>query len=237
ESFGGEVSRREAELSYGLGLRMIANSPWLASVLSDKHGLASVPVCAGAIRQDTFVGEPKPRRRSDELHVISYGGRNAEWKGFREMAEGMKLARARNPRFKFRWSVYGNVLLPPDNSIAPYDALGFLDQRSLAKAYGEHDALLSASWYESFPLFPLEAMASGLATIATRIGAEAYAEDGKTVHVVEPRSPEAIASALERLAVDEPYRFSLATAGKQQALEFTWPKAIARMNDILQRPD
>ncbi len=233
ESAGGEVSRREAEVSYRLGLRMIANSPWLADLLHQRHGLSDVPVCSGAIDQGVFAAEPRPRPHKGELRVISYGGRDAEWKGFREMCEGMRMARARHPEIQFRWRVYGSALLPPDNGIATYEPLGFLDQPALARAYSQHDALLSASWYESFPLFPLEAMASGLAAICTQAGAEVYARHAETAHLVKPQSPESIADALSRLALDEDYRLALAARGKHAAAAFTWEGAVTRMASIL----
>lgn len=233
ESLWGDAARRQAELSYGLGLSQIVNSPWLAETLRERHGIRDAPVCSAAIDHRVFAMEPKPRRETNVLNVISYGGRDAAWKGFREMCEGVRLARQRNPTIRLNWSVYGTALIPPDNEVASYDFLGFLDQANLARAYSRHDVLLSASWYESFPLFPLEAMACGLATICTQPGAEVYARHGQTAHIVQPQSPEDIAAALERLALDEPYRLALAGGGRITAAQFTWERAVSRMDSIL----
>ena len=233
ESAGCTTSRRQAEVSYGLGLKLIANSPWLSDMLRQHHGLMDVPVCSGAIDHRVFCQPPRPRRQAGELHVISYGGRDAHWKGFREMCEGVRLAREQYPGIRFHWRVYGAALLPPDNPIATYEPLGFLDQPALASAYARHDVLLSASWYESFPLFPLEAMASGLATICTEAGAEAYALHGQTAHVVPSQSPQAIAEALGRLARDEDYRLGLAARGREKAVEFTWDRSVGTMEQVL----
>ena len=93
--------------------------------------------------------------------------------------------------------------------------------------------LLSASWYESFPLFPLEAMASGLATICTEAGAEAYVLHGQTAHVVPSQSPQAIAEALGRLARNEDYRLGLAARGREKAAEFTWDRSVGTMEQVL----
>lgn len=233
ERLAGEIAKREAELSYQLGLIQIVNSPWLASELKKRHHIDEAFICSNAIDHDTFKGDVKTRSDKRVLKVISYGGRDAEWKGFREMCEGVRLAREQMPNITFEWQVYGTALLPPDNNIAPYQALGFLNQAQLVAAYQANDVLLSASWYESFPLFPIEAMASGIATICTSPGTEVYAEHGDTVEIVQPQSPESIAASLIRLANDEPYRFALAQRGQIKAQEFTWDRSIKRMSEIL----
>lgn len=238
ERLGGEASRREALVSYGLGLRQLANSPWLQMLLQDRaaqRGAEAPPVllCPNAIDHSVFFGQPLLRAPSEVLKVISYGGRNAEWKGFREMCEAMRLLRSRNPGLQVEWNVYGDALLPPNNDIFRYRALGFLDPQALAQAYRQHHVLLSASWYESFPLFPIEAMACGVATITTQPGTELYAHDGRTALVVQPRDAESVARALEQLAWDEPLRRNLAVQGLACSLDFSWQRAGDAMEAAL----
>lgn len=233
ECAGAELARTQAELSYRLGLQVIANSQWLSEQLQARVGLSEVPVCFNAIDHGIFAGQAKPRTDAAVLRVLSYGGRNAEWKGFREMCEGVRRARLRHPGIHIEWSVYGSALLPPDNPVTPYRALGFLDQRQLAETYKANDVLLSASWYESFPLFPLEGMASGIAVICTQPGTESYADHGVTAEIVAPECPEQIAAALERLALDESYRFALADRGRQRSLQFQWSKSVERLEGLL----
>ena len=233
ERAGGLASKREAELSYVLGLKQIVNSRWLGNQLINSGYCNSYQLCPNAIDHLIFNGSPKYRRDNKIISIISYGGREAEWKGFREMCEGMRIAKSRNPEIQFKWQVYGQALLPPDNEICSYDHLGFLSSEQLAEAYRENDVLLSASWYESFPLFPLEAMACGLATITTELGTEIYAVDQVTVLIVEPRNPESIALAIERLAKDENFRFKIATNGNLKSKEFTWSNSVEKLHEIL----
>lgn len=232
ERLGGEASRREAALSYQLGLQILANSPWLQAMLEKETGQA-VLLCPNAIDHSIFCGEPRPRAAGEPLRIISYGGRGAEWKGFREMCEAMRIVRQQHPTLPIEWAVYGAALLPPDNPISRYRALGFLNPPALAAAYREHHVLLSASWYESFPLFPIEAMACGLAAITTQPGTEAFAEHGVTASVVPPRQPEALAAAIVRLAEDEAFRLHLAHSGRERSLQFTWGRAGAAMEAVL----
>ncbi len=232
ERLGGEASRREAQLSYRLGLRMLANSPWLQGLLEQETG-QPVLLCPNAIDHVVFDGEPRARAPGEPLRIISYGGRGAEWKGFREMCEAMRIVRLRHPALPVEWAVYGDALLPPDNPVSGYKALGFLSPPALAAAYRGHHALLSASWYESFPLFPIEAMACGLAAITTQPGTEAFAEHEHTAWVVPPRQPEALAAAIVRLAEDEPFRLRLARDGRERSRQFTWERAGAAMESAL----
>ncbi|MGA1983127.1 MAG: glycosyltransferase family 4 protein [Acidobacteriaceae bacterium] len=224
-----------AHQSYHLGFNLIANSSWLRNKLQSEVCGARVDLCPNAIDHTVFCGDPKPPATLEKLVVISYGGRSAEWKGFREMAEAIGLVRARSPQVLIDWRVYGDALLPPGNRVAPYTHLGFLQAPELAKAYRGADILLSASWYESFPLFPIEAMACGLPVICTQPGTEEYAIARETAEVVQPRSVSSIAEGLDRLVHDPEYRHRLAVAGNRISKEFTWERSAAKLESILMR--
>lgn len=231
---GKDVARLEALLSYRLGLGIIVNSSWLKARLYQEVPEAPVDFCPNAINHELFHG-PLKSCAVDERSVklISYGGRGVAWKGFVEMAEAVALARARLPDWKIEWQVYGSAALPPDNSVASYTPLGFLQPEQLAAAYRGADILLSASWYESFPLFPLEAMACGLPVVTTQPGTEDFAIHGETAEIVEPRNVESIASGLVRLITDLPYRKKLAARGQEMSRKFTWKKSVQTMQEIL----
>jgi glycosyltransferase involved in cell wall biosynthesis len=103
----------------------------------------------------------------------------------------------------------------------------------LANAYRDADILLSASWYESFPLFPVEAMACGLSVVTTPNGTEEYAIHGETAEIVAPRSAEDIARGFTRLNRDPSYRCKIAAAGLQISKKFAWDKSVQRFEPIL----
>lgn len=234
ERMGGEASRRESEASYRLGLHQLANSPWLRDKLQVLAPDRSVHLCPNAVDHAVFTGTPQPRLPGEPLRIISYGGRSAEWKGFREMCEALRLLKAEHPALRLEWSVYGDALLPPDNDVFPYQALGFLTPAKLAAAYARHHVMLSASWYESFPLFPVEAMACGIAAITTQPGTELFAEDGQTALVVQARDVTSIAQAVFRLANDEPLRQRLCVQGQQCSRTFDWGHAGQAFEAALQ---
>jgi len=228
------LAEQEAKLSYQLGLRTIANSTWLKHKLESTAGQQDIPVCPNAIDHSIFNGEPVAASNKRELRIISYGGRKATWKGFKDMAEAMRLARQRLPDYNLRWLVYGSSLLPPDNPVAPYESLGFLQLPALADAYRSADFLLSASWYESFPLFPIEAMACGLPVITTQPGTEDYAVADDTAMVVQAQNPQSIADAIVYLAIHPEERHAMAIRGQAKSLQFTWDNSVKRLSQLLQ---
>lgn len=241
--FDDPVNRSDADATYAYGLTLIANSSWLKSRLEHRlqptGQVDDVHLATNAIDPDVFTPScddfSRPGDASSTLRVISYGGRDAKWKGFIEMAKAMRSARESLPNVTIEWNVYGSALLSPDNDIATYRHLGFLSQAELASAYQMNDVLLSASWYESFPLFPIEAMACGLAVITTAYGTEDYALDKGNCLVVEPQNVDSITQAIVRLAMDRELLNQLASCAKQITRCHNWQTAGSRMEDVLYR--
>jgi len=225
--------------TYLLPLYKIANSLWLAdrvtAFLRQSGVEERVFQSINAVDLGIFRKLPVAARRDSERRVvvISYGGRKVAWKGFEEMAHAMNAARRALPDHEIEWRVYGSACLPPDNSIAPYSGLGFLQTQELAKEYNRADILLSASWYESFPLFPIEAMACGLATIATGKGTEDFAQHGRNCEIVESKNIDSIAKGLIKVVRDEGYRKKLALNATQDAKALSWENASDRMEQVI----
>ena len=219
-----------ANSSYHLPLKIITNSAWLSRKIYSETGRVVHAVAFNAIEPLMF-NKTLPTSSDGVLRVISYGGRGAAWKGFEEMAIAVK--KARNLGSNIEWSVYGDCSIPPENQIAPYKPLGFLRSDSLAEAYRKSQVLLSSSWYESFPLFPLEGMASGLAVITTQAGTEEFARHMETAWIVPPKDPDALCNALVSLSCNKKLRENLGAAGMIEAKKYTWQLATKRMEQIL----
>ena len=95
----------------------------------------------------------------------------------------------------------------------------------------ESDAFLLPSVFEGTPLTLMEAMRSGLPIVTTdACGMRDVIVNGSNGLLVPVRSPEAIASAVNRLAQDEKLREKLGSAARADALEkYTWKESANRV--------
>lgn len=100
----------------------------------------------------------------------------------------------------------------------------------LARNYALAQVAVVPSLYEGFSLPAIEAMACGVALVATTGGAlpEVVGRDGDTGLLVPPDDPGALATGIARLLDDGELRRRLGTAGRERVLgRFTWPVTAA----------
>ncbi len=104
----------------------------------------------------------------------------------------------------------------------------------LACNYARAQVAVVPSLYEGFSLPAIEAMACGVALVATTGGAlpEVVGDDGRTGLLVPPDDPGALAAAIGRLLDDDDLRTRLGAAGRQRVLgRFTWQVTAAGTAD------
>jgi len=94
-----------------------------------------------------------------------------------------------------------------------------------------------AVWAEAFGWTIAEAMASGCPVVASRTGGiPELIEDGRSGLLVEPRDPEAIAAALNRLLASPELRHQLATTARRRVEErFSLTRCAAQHVDWCER--
>jgi glycosyltransferase involved in cell wall biosynthesis len=114
--------------------------------------------------------------------------------------------------------------------------LGEVDD-NLVNYYHASDvfALPSCERSEAFGIVQLEAMASGIPVVNTRIdtGVPYVSRDGVTGFTVEPRSSDEMAAALNRLLDDSELRKKMGRAGRERVVsEFGIAKMAARTLDL-----
>ena len=108
---------------------------------------------------------------------------------------------------------------------------GSVDQEYLPDYYNAADVFVLPSWYESFGLAALEAMACGTPVVVSRVGGlTTFVEHGKTGHLVPWRCPEAFARSLETLLANPALRNAMGTAARRKALSLSW---AAMANELL----
>lgn len=230
--FGAYPLKLAVRSSYGLPMYKVANSSWLQKVMLDRYG-QHVPFSNNGIELSDFAPRAKDSATDGTLRVVTYS-RPEEWKGFLDAAEAMRRVR-RRWNGPVEWHVFGyrNPSADPSDPSAPYVYHEGLSFKDLADLYARCDVALCPSWYESFPLPPLEAMASGTAVVTTAYGTEDYAFDRKTALVVPSRDVEKMAEAILELFRDTQLRGELAEAGRREAERFEWDRAVDVRESIL----
>jgi D-inositol-3-phosphate glycosyltransferase len=112
----------------------------------------------------------------------------------------------------------------------------FLDavpHEALPLYYNAADICVVPSYYESFGLVAVEAMACGVPVIASRVGGlKETVQDGQTGYLVPWLCPEPFAQRLELLLNNEPMRLSLGRGARAAAERYHWSEVAARVEDI-----
>jgi glycosyltransferase involved in cell wall biosynthesis len=115
--------------------------------------------------------------------------------------------------------------------------LGWLKGPALVDAYGAANLFPYPSRHEGMPNAVLEAMASGLPVIASRIaGNEELVIPEETGLLIEPENQQALERALARLIEDPHRRREMGQAARRRAAEhFPWSKMAGMYLDLLAR--
>ncbi len=110
-----------------------------------------------------------------------------------------------------------------------------VDQRSLPDIYSSADVFVLASFTEGHPKVLLEAMACGVPCVASDCeGNRSIIAHEETGLLFDPRSPEALASCLERVLTEPGLAPRLATAARRQVAErYDLGRLVAREIDLL----
>ena len=108
------------------------------------------------------------------------------------------------------------------------DLIGRIGQEDLLYYYNAADAVVLPSYYESFGLVALEALACGTPVVATRVGAMAQIlRDGETGFLVSEGSPCAIAESIEAV-FSEPSLWS-AHMIRDSVSEYDWSNVVSEL--------
>jgi D-inositol-3-phosphate glycosyltransferase len=176
--------------------------------------------------------------------LLLYVGRLAPIKGLETLLDAVT-------RFAARGRPVGLVMAggDVDDAVSPHEArlrarlespalagtvrfIGAQPQKVLREYYVAADATVVPSYYESFGMVALEAMACGSPVIASRVGGlTTTVRDGVTGFLVPEGDVDALAARIEDLVHDSDTRWRLGREGVQWAAQHRWPcvaEAIVR---------
>jgi len=110
--------------------------------------------------------------------------------------------------------------------------VGYVPDAQLAYLYSKAQAFIFPSFIEGFGMPVLEAMHAGLPVITSKRGALAEVA-GNAALLVDPRSPQEIATAMEHIAGDADLRKELIEMGLARAAQFSWLKTAGEILEII----
>lgn len=229
----GEPSVQMARLTYYLPLFLMSNSTWLQREIRRRIGRDSELLTPG-IDTGIFYAAKNTLQKyqsPSKISIVSYYS-PIKFKAWDETVAAMKTIFEKAPKGKIEWIVFGGR--PAAKPDLPITYAGKLYKTDLADLYRRGHVTFMNSWYESFPLPPLEAMACGSAVVCTPFGTEDYARDRQNALVVPPKNPERLAEALLELIENPKRAGQLAENGVETAKPFTWNRAADRLERILE---
>jgi glycosyltransferase involved in cell wall biosynthesis len=105
----------------------------------------------------------------------------------------------------------------------------------LATVRAARAVVMPSEWYENAPMSALEALASGVPVVATRLGGlPEMVRDGETGLLVAPGDPDGLGAALRRLEDDSGLAAQLGRRGREVVeTEYTRSEQVATMLDLL----
>ena len=164
-------------------------------------------------------------------------------KGHLTLVEAFARMVARNPGAPLRLLLAGHgplletvrALVAERGLQGQVTMLGF--SKNVAREFNMADLVVLPSETEGFSNSIVQAMAYGRPVVACRVGGNPEAVvDGETGLLVPPRDPEAMATALEQLALNAELRAQMGRAGSARArTTFTIDRMMAAQQELIAR--
>lgn len=119
--------------------------------------------------------------------------------------------------------------------------LGTRDQDTLPYYYSAAQVCVVPSYYESFGMVALEAMACGTPVIASKVGGLTFTvKDGVTGYLVPDGDPTALSEKLKLILTDEKLRHRMGEEGIKMARRYRWPlvanKIVSLYREVVTQP-
>ena len=172
--------------------------------------------------------KPFPEFQDGKTNIL-FVGRVEPRKGAMYLMKAYDQVRARHPDTRLivagRGPEIGDLRrFVRERNVGDVFFAGRVSDEDKARFYKTADIFVAPSTgQESFGIVLLEAMAAGRAVIASDIhGYKRVVQRNVTGLLVEPKDPDALAEALERLIASPEQRETLGNAGARRAVDFDW---------------
>lgn len=221
-------------------------SQYQANEIVKRRGWESgrVRVIPNPISSEVWQAAAEPVRNRDGERIVFYSGRLAPVKGIEVLLETAKRVHRNDPHATFVLAGPWQMPEPPNaygleqgrKSADGVLWLGAQNTSEVSEWYKRAMIFVMPSYFESFGISVVEAMAFGLPVVCTRAGAiPETVEDGVTGIIVEPGDAAALAESISRLLGDGARRAELGRAGQEKVRRDFDPLKVAEQNLDLYR--
>lgn len=243
---------------YGVGFLQPLALAWMRS-FHNRSAATLVPTCELADflngeRFETVVHLPRavdtqrfdPARRSQALRdawgvpagglAAIYLGRIAAEKNLPLAVRAFRALQQRRPDAKFVWVGEGPELEGIRNANPDFVFCGLRRDEDLAAHFASADLFIFPSHSETFGNVTIEALASGVATVAFRYGAaREHIVDGVSGVAIEGKDDRAFIEAVCRLGCDDALRRAIGIEAREAVRKLRPAQVSADFDDVLQR--
>lgn len=200
---------------------------WLADCIEEKYDVDCIVLPNGV---DTHIFAPT-KGMSSHSNVILYVGKMLEKKGVRELFEAARALQ----EYEF-WLIgdpkTDRVEVP---SLPNIKVIGFVDHDAIASYYNQASLCVFPSYWETFSLAGLEAMACGRAIVATKLGFSEYVEHERDGLLVDPRRPDQLIESIRYLMENESTRTKMERNAREKALQYDWGIIMNRYRALYEK--
>jgi len=213
-------------------LEVVVPSRWLGDRLRYSFlGRKKVHVVYNGIDLDRFRPETPVGDAAAPSTVLYVAGPNNPTKGFAELRPAFLRLRERHPAIRLR--VVGE---PPAGAVSGdgVDVVGEVPRERMPDEYRRADLFALPTLSDNTPVTLMEAMASGLPSVASAVGGiPELLEAGVSGRLVPPGDVAALAAAMEGLLADRQERRRLGSAARQAAeTRFGAERMVSRLEEI-----
>lgn len=184
-------------------------------------------------------GPPVPSQVPKSRPRIGVIGRLTEQKGHCDLLKAMRIVLQEQAAHLV---VVGSGPLEQNlrkmaSDLGIEDFVYFLgSRRDVLEILPHLDLLVSSSLWEGFPTVLLEAMATGVPTVATDVsGSRELVKPGETGMLVPPRKPDALAKGIITMLNEPSGARSMAENARQLVNEFTIQNTASRYSELYKR--
>ena len=176
------------------------------------------------------------RRNSDDTLNVVFIGHAEAWKGIRVFLEVVELVRRERPDVNFFIVGEGSHKAPMrfKSSNEHMRSLGPVPHEIIPKVLSRASVLVLPSYTEGLPTVCLEALASGVPVVASRIGGlPEVVIDGRTGYLFPPGNAELSAERVLDLLSDEQLRRRMGNRGRRLVQRhYTWDTVVKKIERI-----